>query len=289
MKAGPFLINEALILSVVIIFLSVTFTQAQTQLDSTNVILNKIIEIETRQGVKQKFLLIKPENPTASLILFEGGRGKLDLYSSFGKPYVGAKVGTLLVRNIEDFVNSGFVIVLVDSPSDQQQGLNPMFRMSKKHSQDIQAVVSYLKKESDLPIWLVGISMGSFSIINMAVSINNGIDGFILLSGVTKPNKRLPKTIMDMSLGDITIPGMIMYNKEDQCPDTPPSSALLIKESLVKSPKVEVVLVNGGKNRPNTRIPGQSGCQPLTYHGFYGIEKQVISAIADFIKANSRE
>jgi dienelactone hydrolase len=250
----------------------------------------ELIEIKSRPGVTQKFLLIKPHNAIASIILFEGGPGKLSLGTFFGKPSIGAQVGTLLVRSREDFAKSGFITVLVDAPSDkQQEGLNPSFRKSEEHLQDIKAIVSYLKKETDLPIWLVGISLGAFSSVNGAVRITEGIDGFVLLSGVTRPNRELSKTILDMGLESITIPAMIIYHKDDQCPDTPASSAPLIEKTLVKSSKVEVVYMTGDRNEPNPRNPIPQGCQPLTYHGFYGIDKQVVSAIADFIKSNSKE
>ena len=41
--------------------------------NSVKIESNKLVEIETRPGIKQKFILIKPANPVASVILFEGG------------------------------------------------------------------------------------------------------------------------------------------------------------------------------------------------------------------------
>jgi hypothetical protein len=244
--------------------------------------------------VAVNFLIIKPDHPFASVILFEGGPGKLSLRKFFRKPVIGAPAGTVLVRSREEFAKSGLITVLVDAPSDQQQeGLKPSFRTSEEHLQDIRAVVSHLKKEAGLPVWLAGISLGTFSSANGAVRLNEDIDGFILLSGITRtiewPSGWPKQRLLDMGLEKITIPAMIIYHKDDLCPDTPASDAPLIEKALVQSPKVEVVYVVGGRNEPNPQIPVHQGCQPLTYHGFYGIDKQVVSAIVNFIKSNSKK
>ena len=52
-----------------------------------------------------------------------------------------------------------------------------------------------------------------------------------------------------------------------------------IKEGLVNSKKVEIRYFTGGKT------PLSDPCEALSEHGFYGIEEQVVSAIADFIKS----
>jgi pimeloyl-ACP methyl ester carboxylesterase len=257
---------------------------------STEVLSTELLEIKSRPGVTLTLLLIKPDNPVSSIILFEGGPGKLNLSKFFGKPWIETQDRTFLVRNREDFAKSGLITVLVDVPSDKkQEGLDPFFRMGEEHLQDIKAVVSHLKKETSLPTWLVGTSLGSFSSVNGAVNITEGIDGFVVLSGVTRSNKKRPRSILDMGLEKITIPAMIIYHKDDQCPDTPASDAPLIEKGLVQSPKVEVVYMAGGRNEPNPKIPVPQGCQALTNHGFYGIEKQLVSAISDFIKANSKK
>ena len=85
-----------------------------------------------------------------------------------------------------------------------------------------------------------------------------------------------------MDLHKITVPALIIAHKEDKCDLTPPSGAPKIKEAIVNSQKVEVMYFSGGKR------PLSEPCRPKSPHGFYGIEEQVIIAIADFIKANSK-
>jgi hypothetical protein len=42
----------------------------------------KLISVKTPRGATQKFIFIKPEKPLASVILFAGGKGALQLRSA---------------------------------------------------------------------------------------------------------------------------------------------------------------------------------------------------------------
>jgi len=48
----------------------------------------ELVSLETRDGVEQKFIWIKPEAAKASVILFAGGKGTLGLSSAFGMPSI---------------------------------------------------------------------------------------------------------------------------------------------------------------------------------------------------------
>ncbi len=289
------LVSITIIFSVGVLFfgsviLLKTGFAAGSSTNSVKIESNKLVEIETRPGINQKFILIKPANPVASVILFEGGPGKLNLKSFFGKPSVRSKKTTLLIRKREDFAKHGLITTVIDTPSDQQskKGMDIFFRISDEHAKDIKAVIKYLGKAANVPVWLIGISAASFSVPHVAIRIKEGIDGLVLLSSGTKMRKKWPifkshpNGILDMDLHKITIPVLIIAHKEDKCDLTPPSGAPKIKEALVNSPKVEVMYFSGGKR------PLSEPCRSHSPHGFYGIEEQVITAIADFIKVNSK-
>lgn len=99
----------------------------------------ELITLKTRHNVEQKYLLIKPKNPVASVILFSGGKGKLRLTSFLGIPSINESRGNFLVRSREIFSKNGFMVAVVDAPSDRQtkKGMKGRFRASKKHAQDI--------------------------------------------------------------------------------------------------------------------------------------------------------
>jgi pimeloyl-ACP methyl ester carboxylesterase len=214
--------------------------------------------------------------------------------SIFGRPTIGRRKKGFLVRTRKDFAKHSLMVAVVDIPSDQKPtqnpmvGIHPTFRMSNEHAQDIKAVSSYLKKEANIPVWLIGMCMGTFSAANGGIRINEGIDGLVFLSSYTRPPKSSrfseinPNGIINMSLNMVKVPTLIIAHKDDKCRGTPPSDALKIKKELANSPLVEVKYFIGGK------APMSKPCQALSAHGFYGIEEQVIAAIADFIKSYSK-
>ena len=94
----------------------------------------KLVSIQTPRGVTQAFILIEVDNPVASVLLFTGGHGALGLKSASSMRW-GSE--GFLVRSRNKFADHDFMVAVVDAPSDQQQGMNPMFRMSGAHAGDI--------------------------------------------------------------------------------------------------------------------------------------------------------
>jgi hypothetical protein len=246
----------------------------------------ELVKIETRPGVTLKFILIKPVEPVAAVVLFAAGRGKLGLASLGGKPTL-ARSDNFLVRAREDFADHGLMVAVVDSPSDQQaKGINSLFRISKEHAQDIEAVVSYLKSRAGLPVWLVGSGEGTFSAANGTINIKEKIDGLILAAGITKTplswrmHRTHPQGVINMRLADIGVPVMVVWHSGDKCQLGSPADAPILKAGLINSPIVEIRYFTGGK------APMSNECYPQSPHGFYGVEEEVVSAVAEFIKSN---
>ncbi len=288
--------TKTIFMAIFVFFLHLLFLAgfaAEASSESLKSPSTELVQLETRPGVELKFLLIKPDNPVAVLILLEGGPGKLPLTTVSGEPTIKRGIG-FLVRSREDFARHGFMVVLLDAPSDKTR-MAPIIRTSNEYAQDLGAVVSYLNNKTNLPLWFVGMSLGSFSASNGVININEGISGLVLISSVTRSDKRWavysshPNGILSMELDKVKVPALIVAHKEDECPDTPASLAPKIEEALVNSPRSEIDYFSGGeKPKTNPRSPAPPGCQPLTQHGYYGIEEQVITAIATFIKSNRK-
>jgi pimeloyl-ACP methyl ester carboxylesterase len=243
-----------------------------------------LVSVQTPRGAKQAFILIKPKNPTASIVLFAGGLGKLGLKSATTMDW-----GRLnfLVRVRDEFAAQGFIVAVVDAPSDRaQKGMPGSFRMTSEHTHDIGAVVDYVKKQANLPVWLVGTSLGTFSSANGAIAHKN-VDGLVLTSTITRtlPNWPIkgshPEAVLSMPLARVTVPALIVSHKNDGCEVTPAADGQKLAKRLSKSRKVEVAIVEGGKP-PESDNP----CEAMTQHGFLGIESEVVARIAAFIKAN---
>jgi hypothetical protein len=243
-----------------------------------------LVSIPTPRGATQAFILIKPDKPVASVILFAGGHGALGLKSASSMKW-GAE--NFLVRTRDDFAAHNFMVAVVHAPSDQKQGMGAIFRMSRPHADDIGAVAAYLKQQAPAPIWLVGTSMGTFSAAGGAIAAQ-GIDGLVLTSTITRaaPEWAIAKThpdgVASMALPQISVPTLIVSHRNDTCELTPAADAPKLGQRLTHASKVETALLDGGKP------PQSDPCQAKARHGYFGIEAQAVNTMAKFIGGNSK-
>jgi predicted alpha/beta-hydrolase family hydrolase len=240
------------------------------------------VSIKTRSA-NQTFILIKPDVPIASVVLFAGGHGALGLSSASTMRW-GAS--NFLVRTRSKFAAHDFMVAVMDAPSDHQDGMTPNFRMSREHAEDISAVAKYLRGRANVPVWLVGTSMGTFSAANGAIAATD-VDGLVLVSTITRPNPGWKIAaihgVASMHLASIKVPTLILSHRDDQCEFAPATGASELKNRLTASKLARIELLAGGA-RSNSEP-----CAPMAPHGFFGIEDEAIDRIADFIKEQSNK
>ena len=235
-----------------------------------------IVTLRTRPDVTQSFVLLKPEMPVASVILFSGGPGKVPLDKLTPTQLINR--GNFLVRARYEFRRHGLIVAIVDAPSDQQAGGMVTFRHGDEHAKDIGAVVDHLREIAAVPVWLIGTSRGTESVAALAIKLGPRIDGAILTSTITV-DTRGGWSVLRLPLDSIRVPVLVVAHAGDECFVTPPADAERIRKALVKSPRAEARLFEGG-DPPRDRDP----CEALHAHGFLGIEKKVVAAIAEFVK-----
>ena len=254
--------------TVVIILLALSFS-------CLHALEGELRTIPTRPGVTQSFLLIQPRSkPTASLILFAGAHGRL----APSPQGIGWGEGNFLVRNRERFAQQGFFVAVADVPSDRPQGLWN-FRTSAAHAEDIQYMIAELKRISDIPVWLIGTSMGTVSAVNAAVRLKEGgPNGLVLTSTVTKESRQVSETVNHVRLKDIRVPTLIVHHRQDDCVSTPYELAVALIRSLTQSPKKELLAFSGGD------LSVSDPCGEKSFHGFLGLDAEVITAITSWIK-----
>lgn len=263
---------------------------------------SELVSLDTRSGVTQKFVCLTPESPLATVIVFSGGFGFIDLKDSGNNPEIG-KGKSFLVKVREDFAKQGFVVAVIDAPSDHLKkgtsghkkapGMGLDWRLSDEHMQDVGAVIEYLNKaHPDLPTFIAGQSLGTLSVVTAAVKFNNSIDGIVLTSSATKAKppwkekwpiyKDYPNAILDFkNLDQITVPVLIVAHEKDTCEPTPPQNADSLKEMFVNSDDAQLLVYSGGS--------GKDGCHYEGYHSYNGIQDQVVKDIASFIKGHANQ
>ena len=230
------------------------------------------ITLSTRPEVMQSFLYQQSKNPVASVILFEGGPGEID----DSKRFPGFLQGS---RRL--FAGKGFSVATVEPPSDRGGDLRgrDAFRLSEEHLQDVEAIIRWLKKQAHVPVWLVGVSLGTQSVAWIGSSTREKLGGLVLASSKTRGRGR---SVLEMELHKIRVPTLIVHHKEDACPGTPLSATKLILESLKNSPQADAKIFDGGYDE------GNRPCIPGGPHTFNGIESEVVTVIYAFITANSK-
>jgi pimeloyl-ACP methyl ester carboxylesterase len=192
-----------------------------------------------------------------------------------------------MIRKIRSALALAIFLTTAAAPSDRQKGMNAIFRMSSAHASDIAAVSAYLKKQTDIPIWLVGTSMGTFSAAEGAIAAGNA-DGLVLTSTITRSEphwniaRSHPDGVASMALSRITVLTLIVAHRKDGCKVSPASGAPKLKDRLTKATKVEIVVIDGGKP------PKSKPCEALAQHGYFGIEAKAVDTIAKFITASTK-
>ena len=234
------------------------------------------IDIPTRPGVTQRILVITPDQPKAIVLLFTGGNGALQI-SPAGELISGK--GNFLVRTRQLLADRGFIVVLVDAPSDRQsEPFLSGFRQTPEHAADIKAVIARLRQDTKLPVWLMGTSRGtqSTAFLTLALGKTDGPDGLVLTSSIlTDPKGR---AVPAMPLEKIIVPTLVVHHGLDACVLCNPAELPALMNKLSQSPRKELIVVDGG-------ITKGDPCEAFAYHGYNGIEAEVVGKIAAWMLA----
>ena len=248
-------------------------------LSATLVSAEELVVLDSRDRVTQPILFTKTDQPGASVILFPGGGGWLDI--SPNGEILGNK-SNFLVRSRDLFAAHNLNVAVFEAPSDHQDGwgMRGGFRTTKEHTGDIAAVVAYLKSQAAVPVWLIGTSRGTESAAYGAIRLADTVTGLVLTASVTEPNDK-GAAMTEMDLGQIQMPVMIVSHRDDECWVTSPEGTAAIRAALSNAPEIRVLMVDGGDE------PISDACRALSAHGFLGIEKTVVDEIVSFINNQS--
>lgn len=235
------------------------------------------IDIPTRPGVTQRFIYIAPPQPKAAVILLAGGQGNVQIGADGS-----TRNGNFLVRSRQLFVDAGLAVAVVDTPSDKQ---SPPYlggtRQTPEHSTDLLAVMTWLRQQSPLPVWLVGTSRGTQSAAYVATQLPRaagGPDGLVLTSTIlTDTGRAVPR----MPMHELKIPVLVVHHTQDGCKACVPADLPLLMDSLAKNPAAELITVSGG-------ISQGDPCEAKAYHGFNGTEAEVVGKISGWIVNHPR-
>jgi hypothetical protein len=99
----------------------------------------------------------------------------------------------------------------------------------------------------------------------------------VLTSTILTDSKEF--SVPSLQLDRIRVPVLVVHHVDDGCNHCPFSGTSALMNKLVNARKKELLPVKGGESRGDP-------CEAQSYHGFNGIEAQVVKKIAAWMQAN---
>jgi pimeloyl-ACP methyl ester carboxylesterase len=227
----------------------------------------QVVDIPTRNGVTQRILFLSPPEPKATFLLLPGGHGGLQVFPNGSMKW---GEGNFLVRSRQLFVDQGVAVVVVDAPSDRQSPpYLSGFRQTPEHVMDIKAVIAWARGRSKVPVWLVGTSRGTQSAAFVATQLqgSEGPDGLVLSSSILRDPRGRP--VPAMPLENIRVPVLVVHHEQDGCVLCSFSEVPTLLSKLTNNPRAQLLQFRGG-------VSTGDPCEAFSYHGFNGLEAEVV-------------
>lgn len=198
-------------------------------------------------------LLQPPRTPRGSIILMTGGDGRVGV----GPGGTVAARGNQLVRTREAYAQQGFAVLVPEGEVDVPSAVEYMARIAR-------------------PVALVGTSRGTQ---RAARGIAQGArpDSLVLTSGFlsAQSGERVRSHVMGTVGNPARLPRtLVIHHRRDSCEHTLPEG---VAPFLAWAQgKAQAVWLDGG-------VSVGDPCQARSYHGFNGIDAQVVSAVTQFV------
>jgi len=206
---------------------------------------------ETIQIGQSVAVLLRPSSPAASIILMPGGDGSIN-------PGPNGEVRGLnqnqLVRTRNAYLARDIAVLLVDAGVDLAHAVQFMGRIKE-------------------PVKVMATSRGT---IRAAVGISLGAkpNALVLTSGfLSKESGSVPNVASILGSADKLPPTLVIHHRNDACRLTQPAG--VDPFILWSAGRARAVWLSGGVSLGNP-------CQALAYHGFNGLDDQVVTLAAGF-------
>lgn len=105
---------------------------------------------------------------------------------------------------------------------------------------------------------------------------DQGPDGVVFTASMVGPDR---ERVPSMAIETIRVPALVVHHEEDQCRYCLMRDVPALMAGLKNAAKSELVTFKGGGP------PKGDPCLAFHYHGFVGLEEQVVKRIAEWIKA----
>ncbi len=240
----------------------------------TSVADESVIDLPLGAGLTQRVLYDAPVHPRATLVMLPGGSGEVGMRRDGDLRHD----DNFVVRTRGDWVARGYAVLIPDTVD--RANLRGV-RSSPAYADLVDGLATYAYSRTHAPVFLLGTSQGTIAAMNGAAHGRPGlISGVVLTESVSVPGRLSSETVFDADPQDVGVPALVVANRDDSCDVAPPSMAPRIAAAMTHSPDVRVLAINGGLQH------SEKPCGSLSPHGYYGLERQVISAIVGWLTAH---
>ena len=213
---------------------------------------------------------------THAIALFPGSPGHMNLRVEGGAIQYDLG-GNFLVRARRHFIEDGILTVVIDAPSDQQNGFLQEFRETPRYGEDVKAALDAVSRKFGALDWtFIGTSEGSVSAAHAARMLAADAKRVALTASVVSSSRR-GRGVEAADIKQIKIPVPWVHHRDDPCRYTPYCRVKGYAEDT-KTPLLTVTGASGRRGDP---------CMAFTEHGFVGMEVKTIKAILSWIRTGT--
>jgi pimeloyl-ACP methyl ester carboxylesterase len=137
--------------------------------------------------------------------------------------------------------------------------------------------MAWLRAQTKLPVWLIGTSRGTQSAAWVATALADAPDrpdGLVLTATILSDKRE--RAVPEMALERLNIPVLVVHHENDGCAHCRYGDIPQLMDKLINVPRKALFAVQGGISRGGT-------CDAWAYHGFNGVEKDVVERITAWI------
>ena len=227
-----------------------------------------VADLPTSLGTQRAAFLPAP-TARATVILLAGAEGVVQIGP-------GGESGNrnFLIRTRNLWAPYAINAVILGSPDNRSLSGQ---RSQPAYAAALGVAVDFARSRSNVPVWLVGTSQGSIAAVNGGARLGGKVAGVVLTSSVSQQNLS-GETVFSAGANAVAVPALVVANSRDSCRSSPPSDAPALLAAMAGSPRKEMTLFDSSAMQSDP-------CEPLSPHGYLGIEASVIQRIAGWINA----
>jgi hypothetical protein len=199
----------------------------------------------------ERAVLLRPEDPKASVILMPGGNGHVDIGHD---GVIHNMRNDLLVRTRFAYAERGRAVLVIDAGVDLKLAIDVMRRVKS-------------------PVTVIAASRGT---LRAARGVAEGAqpDALVLISGIlTGASGRSPNVAEILGTPTWLPPTLVIHHRQDTCAIAMPAGVAAFLRWA--DGRARAVWFDGGHG-------GGRPCDVGAYHGFAGLDTRVVSASARF-------